>query len=256
MTRITTIANQKGGIGKTTTAHALCTGLTNKGYSVLAIDADAQCNLSYGMGANIDGKGFFDVLNNEPIKNLIQKTKQGDILSGSKNLTGADKKFMDYGSEYLLKKTLKSLKNKYKYIIIDTPPQLGILTINCLIASTDVVIPITADIYAVMGLSQLIETVGKIKEHGNRSLVIAGLLLTRYNNRTVLNRKLRGSLKGSAALMGTKLYETIIRENISIREAQLVGDSIFNHAARSNGAKDYKSFIDEYLKDEESISNE
>jgi len=247
--RITVIANQKGGIGKTTTANQLSAGLRAKGYSVLVIDTDPQGNLSHTMRANTNIGGVFEALNGEPIEQLIQKTSQGDILASSIHLSGADKKFADYGAEYLLRKSLKPLNETYQYIIIDSPPQLGILTINTLIAATDLIIPLTADLYAFMGLSQLLNTVERIKEHGNANLYISGLLLTRYNGRSILNRDLKESIESKASEMGTTLYNTIIREGIAIREAQTNRQNIFDYAPNSNAAVDYMDFINEYLEE-------
>ena len=247
--RVTVIANQKGGVGKTTTANQLSAGLRAKGYSVLVIDIDPQGNLSHTMRANTNVGGVFEALNGEPIDNLIQKTDQGDILASSIHLSGADKKFSDYGAEYSLSKALKSLKEKYQYIIIDSPPQLGILTINTLIAATDLIIPLTADLYAFMGLSQLLNTVDRVREYSNAKLRISGLLLTRYNSRAILNRDLKESITAKAAEIGSKLYNTIIRENIAIREAQTNRQSIFDYAPNSNAAADYNEFINEYLEE-------
>ena len=208
--RITVIANQKGGIGKSTTALQLSAGLTASKYSVLTIDADPQGNLSHTMRTDPNAGGIFEALNGEPIVGLIQKTEQGDILASSPQLTGADKKFADYGSEYLLSKALNPVKEKYQYVIIDCPPQLGILTINALIAANDLIIPLTADLYALMGLSQLLDTVERVQEHGNTNLRIAGLLLTRYSNRAILSRDLKESIEAKAVEMGTRLYNTCL----------------------------------------------
>jgi len=246
--RISVIANQKGGIGKSTTALQLSAGLVAKKYSVLIIDADPQGNLSHTMRADPNAGGIFEALNGEQIERLIQRTEHGDILASSPQLTGADKKFADYGSEYLLSKALKSIKEKYQYIIIDTPPQLGILTINTLIAANDLIIPLTADLYALMGLSQLLDTVERVQEHGNPNLRIAGLLLTRYSHRAILSRDLKESIETKAREMGTKLYNTIIREGIAIREAQTNRQNIFEYEPKSNASVDYMDFVNEYLK--------
>jgi len=248
--RVTVVANQKGGIAKSTTALQLSAGLRLKGFKVLNIDMDPQGNLSHTMRADTNAKGVFDAMNGEDIERLIQKTEQGDILASSTQLTGADKKFSEYGSEYLLNKALKPVREKYHYIIIDTPPQLGILTINSLIAATDLIIPLTADLYALMGLSQLLNTVERVQEYGNNNLRIAGLLLTRYDGRTVLNRDLKETIAAKAVEMETKLYNAIIREGIAVREAQTNCVNIFEYAPKCNAALDYMYFVNEYLHDE------
>jgi len=246
MARITAIINQKGGVGKTTTAHALTTGLTSKGFKTLAIDADPQCNLSYNMRGDPTKKGLFDALNEEPIQNIIQHV-QGDILTSSQSLINADKFFDDTGREYLIKTALEPLQNTYDFIIIDCPPSVGILSINALTSANDIIIPTTADYFSLQGLGLLFSNITKVKKHCNPNIKISGLLLVRYNNRTILNRDLRNNIETEAKRMNTKLYHAIIRENISIREAQAQRESIFKYAPQSNAAIDYENFIKEYI---------
>jgi len=245
--RITSCVLQKGGTGKSSTAHALSAGLRARGFNVLTVDADPQCNISHTMRADIAGKGLFDALNCEPIADIIQRTSRGDILSSSQRLVGADKLFADINSEYLLADALAPIKDNYDYILIDCPPQLGVLTINALVAATDLVIPTTADLYALQGLALLMSNVEKVKVRANPQLRIDGILLTKYSNRSVLSRDLKEELEAQAAAMRTRLYKTVIREGIAIREAQARRMSIFEYAPASNPAKDYNDFIDEYL---------
>lgn len=238
---------QKGGTGKSSTTHALSAGLRTRGFKVLTIDADPQCNISHTMQANIGSKGLFDVLNGESVIDAIQSTEQGDILASSQRLVGADKLFSDINCEYLLSDALAPVRDNYDYILIDCPPQLGILTINALVASTDLVIPITADLYALQGLALLMSNVEKVKQRANQILRIDGILLTRYSNRSILSRDLKDELEAHAINMKTKLYKTFIREGVAIREAQAQRQSVFEYAPTSNPAKDYSDFIDEYL---------
>lgn len=248
--RITTIANIKGGCSKTTTCHALTTGLKSKGFKVLSIDIDLQANLSYTMSADEQESNIYEVLKNEiSLKDSIQHTKQGDIIPGSLLLAGADMEFTMEGREYLLKNALKPLKNEYDFIIIDTPPTLGILTINALTASNDVIVPMQADIYSLQGLSYLETTINKVKTYCNKDLKIAGLLITRYNGRSILNKDLKEAIEERAKELGTKLYKTVIREGVIIKETQALRESLFKGILKSNPAKDYDSFINEYLKD-------
>ena len=251
MARITVLANQKGGVGKTSTAHALVTGLTHKGYRVLAADADPQANLTYCMNASDNKPGVYELLKGDIIApQAVQNTEQGAIISSTPMLSGVDLEFTEKGREYLLTEALEPFKAVYDYIVIDTPPTLGILTINALAAANDVIVPMAADIFSLQGLSQLYSTITKVKNRCNQSLSIAGLLITRYSGRTILSKELREAIGKKAQQIGTQLYTTVIREGIAIREAQIEQTSIFKNKTlfKSNATADYLSFIDEYLK--------
>jgi chromosome partitioning protein len=255
MERITAILNQKGGVGKTTTAHALGAALGIRGRKVLVVDCDPQGNLSYAMRADTQAPGLYEALRGAAADELIQHTQAGDIISSSPKLAGADKEFDDTGREYLLDMVLESVRGQYSHIILDCPPQLGILTINALVAATDVIITLTADIYALQGLSQLATTIGKVRQFCRKQVHIAGLLLCRHNSRSILSRDLAEVIEDRAAELDAALYSTIIREGVSIREAQARRESIFAYAGSSNSAKDYARFAEEYLSQERSARN-
>lgn len=243
-----TIANQKGGTGKSTTAHALGKGLMLKGYSVLFIDMDAQCNLSFSMRADTNGITTHDILKGQATaKKAIQHTEQGDIIPASPNLSGADMEITGKGKEYKLKHFLEPLKEQYDYIIIDTPPALGILTINALTASDSVIILAQADAYSLQGIGQLYGTIETVRAYSNPGLSLKGILLTRHNARSVLTRDLTEMIAETAEQLNTKLFTTTIRENIAVKEAQASRMDIFSYAPRSNAAKDYRAFIEELL---------
>ena len=158
------IINQKGGVSKSTTAFTLASGINNKGYKTLCIDMDAQGNLSYTANANDDLLTIYDLLAEDAnINQAIQHTKNFDLIASSKALSGADGFITDIGKEYKLKEILESVKNNYDYIIIDTPPALGILTVNALTACDSVIIPAQADIYSLQGIEQLSKTIQPIK---------------------------------------------------------------------------------------------
>ena len=246
--RTTTVINQKGGVGKTTTAHALATGLTKRGYKVLCVDMDPQGNLSFTMGADTTGPSLYEAMREEAeISTAIRSTNQGDILPGSILLAAADMEFTATGREWILESLLSPIKEHYSHIIIDSPPTLGILTINALTASTDVVIPMGADIYSLQGLYQLHSTILKVRQYCNKNLKIAGLLLTRYNSRSILSRDLREGIEEKASELNAHLYSTFIREGIMVKEAQTSQASLFNYAPKSKPAQDYEDFISEYL---------
>ena len=247
---IIVIANQKGGVGKTTTAHVLVTGLTYKGYKTLAVDTDPQSNLTYTLNADENTPGVYELLkgNISPME-AIQHTEQGDIISGSLMLSGADMEFSDTGREYLLSEALEPLRSAYDFIIIDSPPTLGILTINALTAAHDLIIPMGADAYSLQGLAQLNATIGKVKKRCNPSLNVAGLLIIRYSGRAILSQELRETIEGKAACaVGTSVFQAVIREGIAVKEAQTQQASLYISAPKSNAAADYLTFIDEYLK--------
>jgi len=167
--------------------------------------------------------------------------------SGTAGSTGTVGTTGSTGSTDIIKKT--AAVRKYDYIIIDCPPSIGILSINALTAADDVIIPTTADYFSLQGLGLLFSNISKVKKHCNPNIIISGLLLVRYNNHTILSRDLRNAIETEAKRMNTKLYHSVIRESISIREAQAQRQSIFTYAPKSNAAVDYENFIKEYLND-------
>ena len=247
MARVTACVLQKGGTAKTTTACALGAGLLRRGHRVLMVDTDPQGNLTYGMGADAGGGGLFEALSGEPLGGLVQRMPRGDIVASSPRLVGADKIFTDIGMEYLLAEALAGVMDCYDYIIVDCPPQLGVLTVNALVASSDIIIPVTSDVYSMQGLSQLFGSIEKIRRRANSGLMIDGILLTRYSGRSVLSRDLKEAIEARAADMGTRVYGTVIREGVAVRESQARRVSIFDYDPGSNQAKDYDNFVREYL---------
>ena len=248
MSKTLAIINQKGGVGKSTTALMLAAGLTLKGYSVLSIDLDAQSNLTYTAGAKTDGATALGVLTGE-IKagDAVQHTESGDFIPASKALAGADAFITDTGKEYRLKEALEPLAGEYDYIIVDTPPALGILTINALTACNSVIIPAQADIYSLQGIEQLAETMKPVKKYCNPALTIEGILLTRYSSRSVFSREVAELAEQLAAKLGTKLFKTTIREAIAVKESQISQRSLYSYAPKAKVTEDYTRFIAELL---------
>jgi len=252
MKKIVAIINQKGGVGKSTTAEALLAGLSLKGYKTLAIDLDAQGNLTYSTGATTEGATALGILTGEvKAKEAIQQTKSGDIIASNKALAGADAFISDTGKEYRLKEALETISGDYDYIIIDTPPALGILTINALTACDSVIIPAQADIYSIQGIEQLAETIKPVRKYCNPNLSIEGILLTRYNSRSILSKEVAELMEQLAEKLGTKLFKTTIREAIAVKEAQISQESLYSYAPRAKVAEDYTNFIEELLKEKE-----
>ena len=251
MSKAIAVINQKGGVGKSTTALAIGAGLSLKGYSVLFIDLDAQGNLSYTLGADTKGYNAMGVLERpETAKEEIQHTPQGDIIASSPKLAGADKLLEETGKEYRLKEALESLQGAYDYIIVDTPPALGILTINALTACTGAIIPAQADIYSLQGIGQLNSTIETVKKYCNPSLSIMGIVITRFNVRSIIRREVAEMLEHTADQLHTKLFSSKIRECTALVEAQATKQNIYSYAPRSNATADYKALVDEIIKGE------
>lgn len=241
------VINQKGGVGKSTTAHAIGAGLTLKGHRVLYVDLDAQGNLSYTLRADTNGLTAMELLQGRNTQAAIQRTAQGDIIASSPSLAGADTIITAVGKEYRLREALEPLGGLYDYCITDTPPALGILTINALTACNGAIIPAQADIYSLQGISQLHTTIETVKQYCNPALTIKGIVLTRYNPRAIISREVADMIEQTAGQLQTKLYNAKIRECTAIKEAQATQQSIYSYAPRSNATTDYTALIAEIL---------
>lgn len=247
--KIIAVANQKGGIGKTTTALALATGLAKKGKRTLLVDLDPQANATDTYRAEIDGVGTaYDLLVNGDA-DCIQHTELGDIVAGDPNLKDASKLLDGVSAAYKLRKGLASIVPNYDFIVLDTPPALSVLLTNALTAADTLIIPLTSDRYGLHGLVQLNDTINDIREFTNPDLKVAGLLSVKHRKETTLAKAVDDSLPEYAALMGTKLFETKIRESIDARKAQAARQGLFDFAPQCNTAKDYEDFIEELLKE-------
>lgn len=249
---IVAVVNQKGGSGKTTTAHALGIGLKKKGYKVLFIDLDGQANLTMAIQAD-QGKGsMLDVLTkkmgiNEAIQNLVT----GDILAGNEDLFKADIVITETNREYAMKEAINELGNEYDYIVIDTPPALCILTINALVASSSVIIVSQAEKYNLNGVDRVYKIIDSIQKHRNKDLVIRGVLLTMFRERVRLNRDFVRLMHEIVRKFNTKIFKTTIRDSIVVNEAQAKNMPILNYAPKSKVAKDYEMFVEEFLGDQQ-----
>lgn len=252
MAKIIAVANQKGGVTKSTTSMALAAGLKLKGYHVLLVDTDPQCNASDTYRAKIEGEAtLYDVMKEGcPATEAIQTTPYGDILPCDPLLKEAEQTFTQMGKEFILRERLEPIAGDYDYIIIDTPPTLGVLLANALTAANSVLIPITPDRYSLQGLSQLRETLQTIRKYTNPTLTVSGLLVTKYNGRTVLARDINEDLPSIAEMLGTKVFDSKIRESIAVREAQAARLVLFEYAPSSTTAQDYTAFTDEFVRTE------
>lgn len=239
------IANQKGGQGKSTTAQAIATGAAKIGRKALAIDLDPQSNLSFSMGGNTADAGAYELITGalKPGQ-IIQKTAQGDIIPASLQLATVDITFTGESRVNALAAAIKPIKKKYDVIVIDCPPTLNTLLINALVAADTVIIPLTADMYALQGLYQLTQTIHDAQKL-NTGLKIGGALFTRHNTRTILSRDLTDVITDKCGELDIPVYKTTISEGVAIREAQTQRMSIFDYAPRAKPAKDYLQLLKE-----------
>ena len=250
MGKVIAINIQKGGCGKSTTVQAIASCLSKRKYKCLAIDLDPQGNLSFSSGVESAEKTTYELLKGENSFNeTVVHKNEYDIIPANILLSGADQEFTKTGREYILKDRIDEVKNQYDFIILDTPPSLGILSVNSLTASDFVIIPTEPSFYAMQGLGQLNDTIESVKKYCNKELKVLGLLLVKFNERTILNRQIKEMLESSAELMNTKVFNTYIRERIVVREAQALQKSLFEYAPQSNPCIDYNSFVDELLKE-------
>ena len=256
MGKVVSIANQKGGVGKTTTSVNLSTILAKKGKKVLMIDADPQGNASSGVGIDKDvEESVYDILiDDTEIEKVVKKTniKNLSICPSNINLAGAEVELVSMMSrEYRLKEKLDSIKDNYDYIIIDCPPSLGLVTLNAFTASDSVLIPVQCEYYALEGLGQLINTVNLVKKHLNKNIEIEGALLTMYDIRTNLSNQVVKEVK---KYFNDKVYKNVIPRNVKLSEAPSYGMPITIYDPRSKGAKSYEKFAKEFLKNNEKDS--
>lgn len=253
MGRIISIANQKGGVGKTTTSVNISTILAKKNKKVLLIDTDPQGNATSGIGVEKKSdKSIYDVIIGETkLDEVLQDTqvKNLKICTSNINLAGAEVELVSMMSrEYRLKEKLEECKEKYDYIIIDCPPSLGLITLNAFTASDSVLIPVQCEYYALEGLEQLMNTVNLVKKHLNKELELEGAVLTMYDARTNLSNQVVKEVKN---YFEDKVYKTVIPRNVRLSEAPSFGMPISIYDPKSKGARCYEKLVKEILKKNE-----
>lgn len=253
MGRVISIANQKGGVGKTTTAVNLSTILAKKGKKVILIDADPQGNASSGLGLEkVTENSLYDVLINDvEIEETLQNScvKNLKVCPSNMDLAGAEVELVSQMSrEQRLKEKVDLIKDNYDYIIIDCPPSLGLITLNAFTASNSVLIPVQCEYFALEGLGQLLNTINLVKRHLNKELEIEGAVLTMYDMRTNLSNQVVKEVK---RYFDDKVYKTVIPRNIKLSEAPSYGLPIMLYDGKSKGARAYEKLAREVLKNEE-----
>ena len=252
---ILTITNNKGSVGKSTTAQTLSVGLAQKGYKVLLVDLDPQNNTSSTFRASNNTKNIYQVLKgNINIKDAIQKNNYISILASSLDLINADDEFKKGAYQYkmhkLVAEQLELIKNDYDYIILDTAPNLSLLTTNAIYSSDAVIIPMIADIYSIEGLKIINQQIQDIKEGtDNKRVNILGLLITNYKSQTTSNQMLKDALDDIAKQLNTKVYKNTIRDSIIFSDSQLNNSVCMLRYPTHNATQDYLGFIDEFIKD-------
>ena len=254
MTKIIALTNQKGGVGKTTSAVNIAASLAVSEIKTLLIDMDPQANTSTGIAEIIEKRAentIYETLVDEiPIKDTITKTTFNhlDAILSTNDLVGAEIELVSViARELELKKALAKVKRRYDYIIIDCPPSLGLLTLNSLTAANALIIPIQAEYYALEGLGQLLNTIRLVQQYLNKNLKIAGVLVTMFDGRLNLSRQVLDEVK---SYFGDKLFNTVIHRNVRLGEAPSFGKPALLYDANSVGAKDYMALIEEIIEND------
>ena len=244
------IANQKGGVGKTTTALALASGLKELGKKVLMVDTDPQRNTTKVYGAKTEGVAtLYDIIfAGFKAKDVIQKTEYGDIIASDRNLINADTQVKPGPGMYkYIKNAVSSVEKNYDYIIFDTPPHTGVLLGNVLMSAENIIIPCTADSFGIQGITDFAETINEYKED-NKKLKILGLLIIKYKGRQSLTKDIEENLLPSyAKSLKTKVFETRIRESVKCQEAQTLNRSLLSYAPNATTSEDYRALINEIM---------
>ncbi|TCS81862.1 ParA family protein [Pectinatus cerevisiiphilus] len=249
MAKIIAIANQKGGVGKTTTAINLSAAFSEAGKKVILVDADPQGNATSGCGIDKEQikNSLYDLLlRDEKLENILLKAKNDMmVLPGTIDLAGAEVELVSaFSRETKLKKALAKVKNAYDYIIIDCPPSLGLLTINALTAADSVILPLQCEYYALEGMTQILNTINLVKKNLNEELLLEGVVLTMYDARTNLSEQVAKEVQKH---FPDKLYKTVIPRNVKLSEAPSYGCPINEYAPSSKGAFAYRALADEVM---------
>ena len=251
MGKVIAVANQKGGVGKTTTAVNLAASLAATEHTTLLIDIDPQANGSSGTGINqrtVEGSVYEVLIGELPIDETVQSSEMPflDIVPSHINLVGAEIEMIDMPErERLLEKALQTTRKKYDFVVIDCPPSLGLLTLNSLTASDSVLIPVQAEYFALEGLGQLLNTIKIVRQHLNPDLEVEGVLLTMFDTRLRLSNQVAEEVR---RYFGEKVFKTIVQRNVRLSEAPSFGKLVLLYDATSMGARNYMALAREILR--------
>lgn len=245
MAQIITITNQKGGVGKTTTASALVCGLHQRGARVLGIDIDPQGNLGFALGLDIgENNTIYDVLKgNCRLEDAILPTEYGDVIPSDIMLSASEVEFTAPRREFMLEQHLAAVASRYDFIIIDTPPALNILTINAYVASNALIVPMEAEILSLVGITQLQETIETVRESFNPNLRVLGILLNKFNPRLTLSQEVLELAEQVAEQLGSQVFPTKIRRGVGVAMAPAHGQSVLTYMPKSKPALDLQEVV-------------
>jgi len=255
LSRVFAVANQKGGVGKTTTAINLAASLAANDFRVLVVDSDPQGNATTGLGIPKDPNRpslYHVLLGDTPASQAVVPTELDGLsmISADKNLIGANLELIDLPNrEFRLRERLADIRDQYRFILIDCPPALDLLTLNALIAADSVLVPIQCEFFALEGISELMDTIQRIRNSFQHSLRVEGILLTMFDDRTNLTRQVAADLK---EFFGDEVFETVIPRSIKLAEAPSFGKTILSYDPRSKGAESYIKLAKEILDHEQS----
>jgi len=250
LSKIITVANQKGGVGKTTVSMSLIGSLHQRGFRVLGVDLDPQGSLGFSAGLDIENtQTVYEVLKGEtPIEDAIRHADMGDFLLSNILLSTAERELNGRDREFLLRKQLERVADDYDRVIIDTPPGLSILTTNAYGAADGLIIPSRTDILGVLAVSQIRETVKSVHASLNPRLKVYGILLNFYNARLTLSREVCELMEQLAKEMNTRVFQAKLRNSVAISEAPAHGESIDTYYRASNASQDFEAFVEELIK--------